>query len=153
MLPSPDHVLTHPATVKASGTSTKPSEAVEAALLAVALYHGRLSAAQCCKLAEASLPYFSKVNALNDREREQLATGELLLTDISGKHTNGHNGHANGKTGRSTETLVEHLRRSSADELMAAGREYGINALFDAMIVPTFNADSDKITVTFKTAK
>ena len=65
MLPSPDHVLSQPTTVKPSDTSTKPSEAVEAALLAVAIYHNRLSAAQCCKLAGASIAYFARVNSLN----------------------------------------------------------------------------------------
>ena len=134
MLPSPDHVLSQPTTVKPSDTSTKPSEAVEAALLAVAIYRGRVTAVQACKLAGASTAYFARVNALNDREREQLSTGELKLTDINGKHTNGHNGHANGR--HSTETLVEHLRRASADELAAAGREIGVGVIFDAMIVP-----------------
>jgi hypothetical protein len=136
MLPNSADVLIVPASVKPD-MSTKPSGAVEAALLAVALYHGRLTAAQCCKLAYASLPYFSKVNALNDREREQLATGELSLTDVNGKHTNGHNGHA--KNGHSTETLVEHLRRASADELAEAGRDIGVSFVFDAMIVPFLN--------------
>ena len=134
MLPSPDHVLATPPTVKAADTPTKPTEAVEAALLAVAIYRGRVTAVQACKLAGASTAYFARVNALNDREREQLSTGELKLTDINGKHTNGHNGHANGR--HSTETLVEHLRRASADELAAAGREIGVGVIFDAMIVP-----------------
>ena len=114
MLPSPDHVLTHRTTVKTADTSTKPSEAVEAALLAVALYNGRLTAAQCCRLAYANPAYFAKVNAMGAREREQLSTGELKLTDFNGKHTNGH---VNGKNGHSDETLLEHMRRASADEL------------------------------------
>jgi len=133
MLPSPDHVLTHRTTVKTADTSTKPSEAVEAALLAVALYNGRLTAAQCCRLAYANPAYFAKVNAMGAREREQLSTGELKLTDFNGKHTNGH---ANSKNGHSDESLVEHLMRASADELAAAGREIGVGVIFDTMIVP-----------------
>ena len=133
MLPSPDHVLSQPTTVKPSDTSTKPSEAVEAALLAVAIYHNRLSAAQCCKLAGASIAYFARVNSLNDKERGQLSTGEVSLTDFNGKHTNGH---ANSKNGHSDESLVEHLMRASADELAAAGREIGVGVIFDTMIVP-----------------
>ena len=133
MLPSPDHVLSRPTTVKAADASTKPTEAVEAAILAVALYHGRLTPVQCCKLANASLPYFYRVKSLNDREREQLSTGEVLLTDFNGKHTNGH---ANSKNGHSDESLVEHLMRASADELAAAGREIGVGVIFDTMIVP-----------------
>ena len=140
MLPSPDHVLTIPPTVKAADTSTKPTEAVEAALLAVAIYRGRVTAVQACKLAGASTAYFARVNALNDREREQLSTGELKLTDINGKHTNGHNGHANGKNGHSTESLVDHLRRASAAELAEAGREIGVGLIFDTMIVPILNS-------------
>jgi hypothetical protein len=141
MLPNSAHVLTVPASVKPD-MSTKPSEAVEAALLAVALYHGRLNAAQCCKLAGASLPYFAKANALNDREREQLATGELSFSDVNGKRANGHNGHANGKNGHSTECLVEHLRRASADELAEAGREIGVSVIFDAMICPFLDGNT-----------
>jgi hypothetical protein len=144
MLPSPDHVLTTPATVKAPDTSPKPSPAVEAALLAVALYRGRLTAMYCCKLAGASPPYFSKVNALNDREREQLATGELSLTDCNGKHVNGH---ANGKSGRSGESLLEHLQRSTAAELAAAGNAYGVAKIFDALIVPSIDDAGEIITV------
>jgi hypothetical protein len=73
------------------------------------------------------------VNALNDKERGQLSTGEFLLTDFNGKHTNGH---ANSKNGHSDESLVERLRRASADELAAAGREIGVGVIFDTMIVP-----------------
>jgi hypothetical protein len=73
------------------------------------------------------------VNALNDKERGQLSTGEFLLTDFNGKHTNGH---ANDRNGHSDESLVERLRRSSADELAAAGREIGVGVIFDTMIVP-----------------
>ena len=133
MLPNVDHVLTPPTTVKTSDMSTRPTDAVEAALLAVALYHGRLTATQACKLAGASIAYFARVNALNDKERGQLSTGEFLLTDFNGKHTNGG---INGKNGHSTESLVERLRRSSADELAAAGREIGVGVIFDTMIVP-----------------
>ena len=140
MLPSPDHVLATPPTVKVADTSTKPTEAVEAALLAVALYNGRLTAAQCCRLAYANPAYFAKVNAMGAREREQLSTGELKLTDFNGKHTNGHNGHANGKNGHSTESLVDHLRRASAAELAEAGREIGVGLIFDTMIVPILNS-------------
>jgi hypothetical protein len=161
MLPSSDHVLTRSATVKNGGNGSTsrhrraPLSATEATLLAYALFHGRLSASQACRLAGANGAYFAIVNAMNDHERDLLARGEISLADLASAKRNGSNanGHANGKNGSSTETLVEHLRRSSADELMAAGREYGINALFDAMIVPTFNADSDKIAVTLKTAK
>ena len=133
MLPNVDHVLTPPTTVKTSDMSTRPTDAVEAALLAVALYHGRLTATQACKLAGASIAYFARVNALNDKERGQLSTGEFLLTDFNGKHTNGH---ANSKNGHSDESLVEHLMRASADELAAAGREIGVGVIFDTMIVP-----------------
>jgi len=70
---------------------------------------------------------------LNDKERGQLSTGEFLLTDFNGKHTNGH---ANSKNGHSDESLVEHLMRASADELAAAGREIGVGVIFDTMIVP-----------------
>jgi hypothetical protein len=142
MLPSPNHVLTHPTTVKASDISTKPSEAVEAALLAVAIYHNKLSAAQCCKLAKASLAYFARVNSLNDREREQLSAGEIALPGLNGRHANGH---ANGRNRHSNESLVEHLRRSSADELAAAGNAYGVAKIFDAMIVPSID-DAGEIT-------
>jgi hypothetical protein len=147
MLPSPDHVLTPPATVKASDTSPKPSEAVEAALLVVALYHGRLTAAQACKLAWANPAYFAKVNAMGAREREQLSTGELKLTDF-GKYTNGHNGHANGKNGRSTESLIEHMQRSTAAELAVAVKKYGTAKFFDAVIVPILDGgDTTTITI------
>ena len=133
MLPSPDHVLSRPATVKAPDTSTKPTEAVEAALLAVALYNGRLTAAQACKLAWANLQYFSRVNSLGAREREQLATGELTLADLNGKHTNGH---VNGKNGHSDESLIEHMRRSTDAELATAVKAYGLNEFFDTAICP-----------------
>jgi hypothetical protein len=133
MLPSPDHVLSQPTTVKPSDTSTKPSEAVEAALLAVAIYHNRLSAAQCCKLAGASIAYFARVNSLNDKERGQLSTGEVSLTDFNGKHTNGH---VNGKNGHSDESLIEHMRRSTDAELATAVKAYGLNEFFDTAICP-----------------
>jgi hypothetical protein len=142
MLPSPDHVLTIPPTVKAADTSTKPTEAVEAALLAVALYHGRLNAAQACKLAGASTLYFSKVNSLGAHEREQLQTGELTLADFNGRRTNGH---ANGKSGRSSESLLEHLQRSTAAELAVAGNVYGVAKIFDTMIVPSIDDDGEII--------
>ena len=73
------------------------------------------------------------MNSLNDKERGQLSTGEVSLTDFNGKHTNGH---VNGKNGHSDESLVERLRRASADELAAAGREIGVGVIFDTMIVP-----------------
>ena len=136
MLPSPDHVLTHRTTVKTADTSTKPSEAVEAALLAVAIYHNRLSAAQCCKLAGASIAYFARVNSLNDKERGQLSTGEVSLTDFNGKHTNGH---VNGKNGHSDESLIEHMRRSTDAELATAVKAYGLNEFFDTAICPILN--------------
>src|SRR6516164_4183004 len=140
MLPSSDHLRTRlkvcSATVKAPDTSTKPSEAVEAALFAVALYHGRLSAAQCCRLARANPQYFARVNSLGAREREQLQTGELTLAAINGKHTNGH---ANGRNGHSNESLVDRLRRSSSNELATAVKAYGLNAFFDTAICPILN--------------
>ena len=140
MLPNVDHVLTPPTTVKTSDMSTRPTDAVEAALLAVALYHGRLTATQACKLAGASIAYFARVNALNDKERGQLSTGEFLLTDFNGKHTNGG---INGKNGHSTESLVEHLRRSTVTELVAAVKEYGLNKFFDTAIGPILEGTSD----------
>ena len=149
MLPSPNHVLTHPTTVKASDISTKPSEAVEAALLAVAIYHNRLSAAQCCKLAGASIAYFARVNSLNDKERGQLSTGEVSLTDFNGKHTNGH---VNGKNGHSDESLIEHMRRSTDAELATAVKAYGLNEFFDTAICPILNG-TDAVMITAEAAK
>ena len=149
MLPSPDHVLSRPATVKAPDTSTNPTEAVEAALLAVALYNGRLTAAQACKLAWANLQYFSRVNSPGAREREQLATGELTLADLNGKHTNGHaNGNGNGKYSPS-ESLIEHMQRSTAAELAAAVKKFGTAKFFDAVIAPILDG-GDTTTVTIE---
>jgi hypothetical protein len=151
-----DHVLSVPSTVKENGHKARhrrpPLSATEAALIAVALVNGRLSPKLACKLTGACHAYYSLVAAMDDAKRDALSRGKFTLSGIvNGKAKRNGNGNGNGE--HSTESLVEHLRRSSADELMAAGREYGINAIFDAMIVPTFNTDTDKIAVTFKTAK
>ena len=148
MLPSSDHVLTRSATVKNGGNGSTsrhrraPLSATEATLLAYALFHGRLSASQACRLAGANGAYFAIVNAMNDHERDLLARGEILLADLASAKRNGSNG--NGKT----ETLVEHLRRASVDELRAAGREFGVAHVFDNMIVPNLDGKGADVIVT-----
>ena len=116
-----DHVLSVPPTVKETNGHKAPQRkaplsATEAALIAVALVNGRLSAAQACRLTGANAGFFSLVNGLSDREKELLARGRITLTELHNGKRNG-NGNGNGKNGHSDETLLEHMRRASADEL------------------------------------
>src|SRR6516162_6148138 len=119
MLPSPNvHLKTRSSAVKNGNGSTSrhrraPLSATEATLLAYALFHGRLSASQACRLAGANGAYFAIVNAMNDHERDLLGRGEILLADLASAKRNG-----NGKNGHSpSETLSEHIRRAGVDEL------------------------------------
>ena len=142
-----DHLSTRPATVKNGNGSTSrhrraPLSATEATLLAYALFHGRLSAQQACRLAGANSAYFAIVNAMNDHERDLLGRGEILLADLASAKRNG-----NGKNGHSpSETLSEHIRRAGVDELRQAVREFGVSRFFDIAIVPTLE-DHDEVIV------
>lgn len=61
----------------------KPApNATEAALLAHALLHGRLTAQQACRLAGASTAYLSIVSRMSAEERERLARGEISLAAL-----------------------------------------------------------------------
>ena len=147
MLPSSDHLKTRSPAVKNGNGSTSrhrraPLSATEAALLAYALFHGRLSAQQACRLAGANGAYFAIVNAMNDHERDLLGRGEILLTNLANAKRNG-----NGKSANKSvpETLLEHLQRSTAAELAAAGNVYGVAKIFDAMIVPSIDDDGEII--------
>ena len=150
MLPSSDHVLTRSATVKNGGNGSTsrhrraPLSATEATLLAYALFHGRLSAQQACRLAGANGAYFAIVNAMNDHERDLLGRGEILLADLASAKRNGSNG--NGKP--VAETLLEHIQRSTAYELAAAVKEYGVGRFFDAAIVPILDGTTDVNVIT-----
>jgi hypothetical protein len=53
--------------------------------------------------------------------------------------TNG-NGSGHGKR-RHTETLADHLARSSATELLEAAREVGVETIWDRMISPIVSED------------
>ena len=151
MLPSSDHVLTRSATVKNGGNGSTsrhrraPLSATEATLLAYALFHGRLSAQQACRLAGANGAYFAIVNAMNDHERDLLGRGELLLADLASAKRNG-NGKPNDKP--VPETLLEHIQRSTAYELAAAVKEYGVGRFFDAAIVPILDGTTDVNVIT-----
>ena len=154
MLRHDDHLLSSPATVKNNGNGHKtrrrrpPPDATERALLAYGLFSGRLTAEQSCRLAGASHPYFSAVAAANDAERNALAHGKLLLADIVNAKAKARcNGSGKGNGGHSTETLIEHMRRASADELRAAGREFGVAHVFDSMVVPNLDGKSADVIV------
>jgi len=127
-----------------------PPNATECALLAYGLFSGRLNAQQACRLAGANHSYFALVAAMNDTEREALSRGKFLLADIvNAKARARHNGsNGNGNGGYSTETLIEHMRRASADELKAAGREFGVAQVFDNMIVPNLDGKGPDVIVT-----
>jgi hypothetical protein len=149
MLPSSDHVLTRSPTVKNGGNGLTrhrraPLSATEATLLAYALFHGRLSAQQSCRLAGANGAYFAIVNAMNDHERDLLGRGELLLADLASAKRNG-NGKPNDKP--VPETLLEHIQRSTVTELVVAVKEYGLNKFFDTAICPILNGKADVIVV------
>jgi hypothetical protein len=152
MLPNVDHLLTPQPIVKNStGSKTRrrrpPPNATEAALLAYGLHHGRLTAHQSCRLAGANATYFALVNAMNDHEREQLARGEITLTDrCNGSKRNGTNG--NGE--HHVETLLEHIQRSSIGELVQAVRAYGAGQLFDRVIAPALDQDAAGAAVVLK---
>jgi hypothetical protein len=139
-----------PTPVQSNGNGHKarhrrpPLSATEAALIAVALVNGRLTAAMACRLTGANAGYFSLVNKLSERERELLARGKLTLTELHNKR----NGNGNGNGDRSGESLIEHLRRASADELRAAGRDYGVAHVFDDMIVPNLDGKGADVIVT-----
>jgi len=154
MLPSSDHVLTRSATVKNGGNGSTsrhrraPLSATEATLLAYALFHGRLSAQQACRLAGANSAYFAIVNAMNDHERDLLARGEILLADLASAKRNGSNG--NGKP--VAETLLEHIQRSTVAELVHAVKTYGLNKFFDTAICPILNG-TDAVMITAEAAK
>jgi hypothetical protein len=162
MLPNAQIKTVHPAVKISSGDTTStngnghkarhrrpPLSATEAALIAVALANGRLSAGQACRLTGANASYFALVNGLTDRERELLAHGKLLLADIVNAKAKARcNGSGKGNGGHSTETLVEHMRRASADELRAAGREFGVAHVFDSMVVPNLNEKGADVIVT-----
>jgi hypothetical protein len=153
MLPNA-HLLTNPTIVKENGHKARrrrrpPPDASERALLAYGLFSGRLTAQQSCRLAEASYPYFALVAAMNDAERSALAHKKLLLADIVNAKAKARcNGSGKGNGGHSTETLVEHMRRVSADELRAAGREFGVAHVFDAMVVPNLDGKGADVIVT-----
>jgi hypothetical protein len=145
MLPNA-HLLNYPTDNRQGKNGHKarhrrpPLSATEAALIAVALVNNKLTAAMACRLTGANTGYFSLVNGLSDRERELLARGRLTLTEL-------HNGKRNNGNGK-TETLVEHLRRASVDELRAAGREFGVAHVFDNMIVPNLDGKGADVIVT-----
>jgi hypothetical protein len=151
-----DHLLSRQPTVKENGHKARrrrpPPNATECALLAYGLFSGRLTAQQSCRLAGANHAYFALVAAMNDAERNALAHGKLLLADIVNAKAkarvrcNGSNGNGNG--GHSTESLVEHMRRASADELRVAGREFGVAHVFDSMVVPNLDAKGADVIVT-----
>jgi hypothetical protein len=139
MLPSSDHVLTRSPTVKNGGNGLTrhrraPLSATEATLLAYALFHGRLSAQQACRLAGANGAYFAIVNAMNDHERDLLARGEISLADLASAKRNGK---------PVAETLLEHIQRSTVTELVVAVKEYGLNKFFDTAIGPILEGTSD----------
>jgi hypothetical protein len=142
MLPSSDaHVLTRSPTVKnGSNGFTRhrraPLSATEATLLAYALFHGRLSCQQACRLAGANGAYFAIVNAMNDCERDLLGRGELSLADLASAKRNG-----NGKP--VPETLLEHIQRSTTAELANAVKVYGVSKFFDTAICPILNGKAD----------
>jgi hypothetical protein len=127
-------VKTPPTKTEGNGGHKRPPKATpnatEAALLAYALMHGRLNAQQACRLAGASTAYLSIVTRMSAEERDQLTRGELSLAKIVNAKRNGNG------NGARTETLTEHLRRSSPAELIMAVREYGITQLFDVAFVP-----------------
>jgi hypothetical protein len=151
MLPN-DHLPTHSATVKdTNGHKTRrrrpPPNATECALLAYGLFSGRLTAQQSCRLAGANHAYFALVAGMNDAERNALAHGKLLLADIHNAKAK-RNGSREGNGGHSGETLIEHMRRASADELREAGRKFGVAHVFDSMVVPNLDGKSADVIVT-----
>ena len=151
MLPSPNvHLKTRSSAVKNGNGSTSrhrraPLSATEATLLAYALFHGRLSAQQACRLAGANGAYFAIVNVMNDHERDLLGRGEILLADLANAKRNG-NGKSDDKP--VPETLLEHIQRSTAYELAAAVKEYGVGRFFDAAIVPILDGTTDVNVIT-----
>jgi hypothetical protein len=148
-----DHLLTHRPAVKTNGNGHKarpqrpPLTATQAALIAVALVNGRLNAKQACQLTGACHAYFALVAAMDDAKRDALSRGKFTLSGIvNGKTRAGHNG--NGKNGHLDESLLEHLRRASADELREAGREFGVAHVFDSMVVPNLDGKGADVIVT-----
>src|SRR6516165_10860711 len=131
MLPSPNvHLKTRSSAVKNGNGSTSrhrraPLSATEATLLAYALFHGRLSAQQACRLAGANGAYFAIVNAMNDHERDLLGRGEILLADLANAKRNGHaNGNGKSNDELVPETLLEHIQRSTPEQLVRAVKAY-----------------------------
>jgi hypothetical protein len=114
--------------------------ATEAALLAFALVHGRLTAQQACRLAGASTAYLSLVSRMSAEERERLARGEFSLGQIA----NAKRGNGNGGKSEHVETLAERLERATPAELAEAARVYGIGRLFDTAIVPIIDEDRER---------
>ena len=148
MLPSPNvHLKTRSSAVKNGNGSTSrhrraPLSATEATLLAYALFHGRLSAQQACRLAGANGAYFAIVNAMNDHERDLLGRGEILLADLANAKRNG-NGKSDDKP--VPETLLEHLWRSTPEQLVYAVKAYGMNEFYLTAFVPILNGKADMI--------
>jgi hypothetical protein len=117
-------------------------------LLAYALFHGRLSAQQACRLAGANGAYFAIVNAMNDHERDLLGRGELSLADLASAKRNGHaNGNGKSNDELVPETLLEHIQRSTPEQLVRAVKAYGINELYLTAFVPILNGKADMIEV------
>jgi len=106
----------------------------EAALLAYALMHGRLTAAQACWLAGSNTTYLSYVHRMSEEQREELARGEITLAEVHAKRANGNG----------AETLAQHLGRASAAELEEAARVFGIEHVWDRMIAPVLATEKTK---------
>jgi hypothetical protein len=143
-----DYLLTHQPTVKTNGNGHKarpqrpPLTATQAALIAVALVNGKVSAKQACQLTGACHAYFALVAAMDDAKRDALSRGKFTLSGIVNGKTK-RNGNGNG--GHSTESLIDRLRRADAAELVAAVREFGVGKFFDVAIVPTLENQDEVI--------
>src|SRR5215469_16320477 len=156
MLQSPrvGELISPVAQVKDRGNGHKrrrkaPPNATEAALLAYALVHGRLTVAQACRLAGANSAYVSLINEMGATEREALARGDFSLAQIASAKRDSCGNRRNGRQ----ESLAEHIARSTPRELIEAARIVGLDVVWDGMISPVLDAERAKTLAAIRQAE